>query len=120
MARLEQDAQTGIFKVGVRIADGRLKRSLQTSDRKEAEAICGTVETTLTAIKRGWVVVPGVMTVHERKRSQAMRTTRRVPLSLFCRVSFANGLQNIPAAIPRFARAESFAAVGTIPAEWGR
>ncbi len=58
MAWLEQDSKSGMFKVGVRIADGRLKRSLQTSDRKEAEAICGTVETTLTAIKRGWVVVP--------------------------------------------------------------
>jgi len=58
MAWLEQDSRTGIFKVAVRVADSRLKRSLQTTDRKEAESIRGTVENTLSAIERGWLAVP--------------------------------------------------------------
>lgn len=58
MAWLEKDQRTGIYKVGVRLADGKLKKSLRTTDRREAEAIRGTVENTLTAIERGWVTVP--------------------------------------------------------------
>jgi len=58
MAWLEKDQRTGIYKVGVRLADGKIKRSLQTTDRSEAEALRGTVENTLTAIERGWLTVP--------------------------------------------------------------
>ncbi len=58
MAWLEKDERTGIFKVGVRLADGKIKKSLHTSDRREAEAMRGTVENTLTAIERGWLTLP--------------------------------------------------------------
>lgn len=58
MAWLEQDTRTGIFKVALRLADGKFKRSLQTTDRNEAQALRGTVENTLTAIERGWLTVP--------------------------------------------------------------
>jgi len=58
MAWLEQDSRTGIYKIGVRLADGKLKRSLQTTNRREAETIRGTVESTMTAIERGWLTVP--------------------------------------------------------------
>jgi hypothetical protein len=58
MAWLEQDNRNGTFKLGIRLSDGKVKRSLQTNDRREAESIRGTVEQTLNAIERGWTTVP--------------------------------------------------------------
>jgi hypothetical protein len=54
MAWLEKDTRTGILKVAIRLSSGKLKRSLRTTNRREAESVCGTVENTLTAIERGW------------------------------------------------------------------
>jgi len=61
MAWLELDNRTGYFKVALRIGDRKLKKSLQTRDRREAESIRGTVEHTLQAIDRGWTTVPDDM-----------------------------------------------------------
>lgn len=58
MAWLEKDTRTGLYKVAVRLSDGKLKRSLRTTNRREAESVRGTVENTLTAIERGWLNVP--------------------------------------------------------------
>ena len=58
MAWLEQDNRTGTFKLALRLNDRKIKRSLQTNDRREAESIRGTVEQTLQAIERGWTTVP--------------------------------------------------------------
>jgi integrase len=58
MAWLEQDPRTGVFKVAVRLADGKFKRSLKTTKRRDAESLLGTVESTLLAIERGWLTVP--------------------------------------------------------------
>lgn len=53
MAWLEEDNRTGTFKLALRLNDRKIKRSLQTNDRREAESIRGTVEHTLQAIERG-------------------------------------------------------------------
>ncbi len=58
MAWLERDARTGFYKVGFRYGDQKLKKSLKTSDRSEAESAKGGVEQTLRAIERGWATVP--------------------------------------------------------------
>lgn len=58
MAWLELDNRTGHFKLGLRLNDRKIKRSLQTENRREAETIRGTVEHTLQAIERGWTTVP--------------------------------------------------------------
>jgi len=58
MAWLEQDNRTGYFKVALRIGDRKLKKSLQTRDRDEADGIRATIEQTLQAIDRGWTTVP--------------------------------------------------------------
>jgi hypothetical protein len=58
MAWLEEDNRSGTFKLGLRLNDRKIKRSLQTTSRREAESIRGTVEHTLHAIERGWTTVP--------------------------------------------------------------
>jgi hypothetical protein len=61
MAWLEIDQRTGHFKVGFRLGDRKLKRSLKTSDRTEAADALAVVNNTLRAIERGWVEIsPGV------------------------------------------------------------
>ena len=47
MAWLELDNRTGYFKLALRLNDRKIKRSLQTDNRREAESIRGTVEYTL-------------------------------------------------------------------------
>jgi hypothetical protein len=47
MAWIELDPRTGFFKIGFRLGERKVKRSLQSSDRTEADAACGVVEQTL-------------------------------------------------------------------------
>ena len=58
MAWLEKDPRTGNFKIGIHLAEGKLKRSLKTVNRSEAEGILGVVENTIMAIERGWIEIP--------------------------------------------------------------
>jgi hypothetical protein len=58
MAWLEIDQRTGHFKVGFRLGDRKLKRSLKTSDPSEADDALAVVNDTLRAVERGWVSIP--------------------------------------------------------------
>lgn len=58
MAWIEKDSRTGIFFLGIHLENGKLKRSLKTTKRSEAEDALGIVKSTITAIERGWVEVP--------------------------------------------------------------
>ena len=58
MAWLERDVRTGYYKVGFRVGNRKVKKSIQTSSRIEAKELLGVVEQTLRAVERGWVAVP--------------------------------------------------------------
>jgi integrase len=58
MAWIEKDRRTGYFKVGFWLADRKIKRSLKTNNRTEAETARGVVDQTLQAIERGWMQLP--------------------------------------------------------------
>jgi len=58
MAWLERDVRTGNYKVGFRVGNRKVKKSVQTSSRIEAKELLAVVEQTLRAVERGWVSVP--------------------------------------------------------------
>ena len=58
MAWIETDRRTGNFKVGFWLADRKIKRSLKTNNRTEAETARGVVDQTLQTIERGWMQIP--------------------------------------------------------------
>lgn len=58
MAWIETDRRTGNFKVGFWLADRKIKRSLKTNNRTQAETVRGVVDQTLQAIERGWMQIP--------------------------------------------------------------
>ena len=58
MAWIEKDRRTGYFKVGFWLADRKIKRSLKTNNRTDAETARGVVDQTLQAIERGWMQIP--------------------------------------------------------------
>src|SRR5262245_27027307 len=58
MAWLERDKRTGNYKLGIRIGNRKVRRSLETTDRADAVAIRIKVEETLRAVERGWTSVP--------------------------------------------------------------
>ena len=58
MAWIEKDRRTGYFKVGFWLADRKIKRSLKTNNRTEAETARGVVDQTLLAIECGWTQLP--------------------------------------------------------------
>lgn len=61
MAWLERDARTGFYKVGFRLGNRRIKKSLRTDSLAEAQATVGTVNDTRVAVERGWASIhPGV------------------------------------------------------------
>ena len=58
MAWIETDRRTGNFKVGFWLADRKIKRSLKTNNRTDAETARGVVDQTLQTIERGWMQIP--------------------------------------------------------------
>ncbi len=58
MAWLECDKRTGHFKIGFRLGDRKLKRSLKTNDPDEANDALAVVDDTIRAVERGWVSIP--------------------------------------------------------------
>ena len=58
MASLELDKPSGRFRIRFRYAGEAYKRSLETDDRREAQAILGRVEETLRLLDRGRLEIP--------------------------------------------------------------
>src|SRR5688500_95114 len=58
MAWLERDVRTGNYKIGFRVGNRKVKKSVQTSSRIEAKELLAVVEQTLRAVERGWASVP--------------------------------------------------------------
>ena len=58
MASLELDKASGRYRVRFRHAGGAFKRSLKTSDRREAKAVLGRVEETIRLLERGRLDLP--------------------------------------------------------------
>jgi integrase len=60
MASLYQDPASGIFRVMFRFgkASKQFHKSLDTTDRRAAEAEKGRIESTLQAIEQGWLALP--------------------------------------------------------------
>jgi integrase len=59
MASLQFDEKAQTYRVRFRFAGKGYFRSLKTADPREAEAACGVVESTINAVERGWLVIPG-------------------------------------------------------------
>lgn len=57
MAWLEQH-RSGIYHVAFRVGETRFKRSLDTHDKRKAEASAGRIEENLELVKRGRLVIP--------------------------------------------------------------
>lgn len=57
MAWLEQH-RSGIYHVAFRVGETRFKRSLNTTDKRKAEAKAGRIEENLELVKRGRLVIP--------------------------------------------------------------
>ena len=58
MASLELDKPSGRFRIRFRYAGEAYKRSLETDDRREAQAVLGRVEETLRLLNRGRLELP--------------------------------------------------------------
>lgn len=58
MAWLEQDKRTGYYKIGFRLGERKVKKSLKTGSQTEAKDALGVVEQTIRAVERGWLFIP--------------------------------------------------------------
>ena len=61
MASLERDTPSGRYRIRFRYEGRSFKRSLKTSDRREALSVVGRVDETLRLIQRGRIDVPTLM-----------------------------------------------------------
>lgn len=51
-------APSGVFQIGFRIGERKLKRSLRTNDRKEAEAARSRMDENIRLLERGRLTLP--------------------------------------------------------------
>ena len=58
MASIEYDEASGRYRIRFRYAGKPYKRSLKTSEKREAEAIVGRVEETIRLLERGRLDIP--------------------------------------------------------------